>query len=224
MDVACGGLEDFGGEVASLTRPKRILAGAKMKNDFEWDHASIAMLRELWESGKSSAQIGLTMGLSKNAVIGKAHRLKLCGRPSPIKPAARDPDGSRKWLTRKNRRPKQIAHEEKHTLHLLTSVAPVEPLEGGSAPRREPSPSSIVFTPPTPHIIARAGKCQWLFGQRRAWRACDAPTVGGTSWCQVHRLRCCHTNATTDRPAIPTSANAPSQPGADAGDGGDAAR
>ena len=51
----------------------------------EWSEDAIAQLRALWMEGHSTAEIGRRMGVTKNAVVGKAHRLKLCARPSPIR-------------------------------------------------------------------------------------------------------------------------------------------
>jgi hypothetical protein len=50
-----------------------------------WTDAEIEQLTELWNSRKTASQIAALMGKSRNAVIGKVHRLKLDGRPSPIK-------------------------------------------------------------------------------------------------------------------------------------------
>jgi GcrA cell cycle regulator len=51
-----------------------------------WTDERVALLRQLWGSGKSASEIAdLLGGVSRNAVIGKAHRLELSGRPSPIK-------------------------------------------------------------------------------------------------------------------------------------------
>jgi GcrA cell cycle regulator len=50
----------------------------------EWPDARIERLKCLWTEGHSTAEIGRRMGLSKNAVVGKAHRLSLDARPSPI--------------------------------------------------------------------------------------------------------------------------------------------
>ncbi|WP_337877197.1 GcrA family cell cycle regulator, partial [Elioraea sp.] len=63
----------------------------------EWTEDAIATLRQLWAEGLSTAEIGRRMGISKNAVVGKAHRLNLAARPSPIRrtpgaaPAPRPP-------------------------------------------------------------------------------------------------------------------------------------
>ncbi|MBW8271055.1 GcrA family cell cycle regulator, partial [Caldovatus aquaticus] len=58
----------------------------------EWSVEAIETLRALWAEGLSTAEIGRRMGVSKNAVVGKAHRLNLPPRPSPIR---RDPAAPR---------------------------------------------------------------------------------------------------------------------------------
>ena len=54
-------------------------------SEFEWTDDTIRELRQLWSEGHSTAEIGRRMGISKNAVVGKAHRLDLPARPSPIR-------------------------------------------------------------------------------------------------------------------------------------------
>lgn len=52
----------------------------------EWSSERIEQLRSLWQDGLSASQIAANLGgITRNAVIGKAHRLGLTGRPSPIK-------------------------------------------------------------------------------------------------------------------------------------------
>ncbi len=51
----------------------------------EWTEELIAQLRGHWDEGRSTAEIGRRIGMSKNAVVGKAHRLNLPPRPSPIR-------------------------------------------------------------------------------------------------------------------------------------------
>ncbi|MGB4058170.1 MAG: GcrA family cell cycle regulator [Alphaproteobacteria bacterium] len=50
-----------------------------------WTDERVAMLKRLWGEGKTAAEIaGVLGGVTRNAVIGKAHRLKLSNRVSPI--------------------------------------------------------------------------------------------------------------------------------------------
>ncbi|WNO54758.1 GcrA family cell cycle regulator [Stakelama saccharophila] len=51
-----------------------------------WTEERIATLTKMWESGNTASQIAEELGgISRNAVIGKAHRLGLKSRPSPVK-------------------------------------------------------------------------------------------------------------------------------------------
>ena len=54
----------------------------------DWTDAVILSLRALWDEGLSTAEIGRRLGVTKNAVVGKAHRLVLPARPSPIRRGA----------------------------------------------------------------------------------------------------------------------------------------
>ena len=50
----------------------------------DWTEPRITVLKQLWDAGDSARIIGLKLGVSKNAVIGKVHREGLQLRPSPI--------------------------------------------------------------------------------------------------------------------------------------------
>lgn len=52
-----------------------------------WTDERIERLTKMWEGGSTASQIAEELGgVSRNAVIGKAHRLGLKARPSPVKP------------------------------------------------------------------------------------------------------------------------------------------
>jgi len=51
-----------------------------------WTDERIDQLKAMWEKGLTASQIAEELGgVSRNAVIGKAHRLGLQSRPSPVK-------------------------------------------------------------------------------------------------------------------------------------------
>ena len=49
-----------------------------------WTDERLDELKKLWAEGWSISQIGEALGVSRNAIAGKAHRMGLPKRPSPI--------------------------------------------------------------------------------------------------------------------------------------------
>src|SRR6185369_17040455 len=57
-----------------------------------WTDERIDRLKKMWSDGSTASQIADELGgVSRNAVIGKAHRLGLDARPSPVKPGEEKP-------------------------------------------------------------------------------------------------------------------------------------
>lgn len=54
----------------------------------EWESEKKQWLQKLWAEGHSISAIGREMHISRNAVVGQAHRMDLPGRPSPIRRVA----------------------------------------------------------------------------------------------------------------------------------------
>ncbi len=155
----------------------------------EWTDEAIARLKALWAEGHSTAEIGRRMGVSKNAVVGKAHRLHLPARPSPIR---RDADSSR---------PRQptVRRVTGPTLPPLASVAPPVTVTP-STPVRTPvakaatKPSFSVVTRPaatsntTSRYLGRPVACCWPLGEPGAkdFRFCSAESMPGKPYCEEH--------------------------------------
>ncbi len=72
------------------TTDRRIGAG-----QMTWTAERVSELRKLWATGASTAEIGRRLGVSKNAVVGKAHRSGLAPRPSPIRRLPASPPPAR---------------------------------------------------------------------------------------------------------------------------------
>lgn len=71
----------------------------------EWTEERISKLKTLWTDGKSASQIAVAFGdVTRNAVIGKVHRLGLSSRPSPIRRQAAPPAPAPVPITRRQAR------------------------------------------------------------------------------------------------------------------------
>ncbi|HUQ13747.1 MAG TPA: GcrA family cell cycle regulator [Novosphingobium sp.] len=95
-----------------------------------WTDERIAKLTKMWEGGATASQIAEELGgVSRNAVIGKAHRLGLKARPSPVKP---------------NEKPEAPAKASAPTAKPAPRAAAPAPRE--PAPRPAPDTSRTVAT------------------------------------------------------------------------------
>ena len=57
-----------------------------------WTEERVETLKKLWTEGHSASQIANQLGgVTRNAVIGKVHRLGLSGRATPSRPVKRPP-------------------------------------------------------------------------------------------------------------------------------------
>ena len=123
-----------------------------------WTDEDIERLKKLWSEGHSTAEIGRLIGKSKNAVVGKAHRLSLAARPSPIKKSS---------VT-----PKPVE----------TPKAPPQPMAQDIAPAM-PSQASM-----TPRGKAKGPACQWPYGHPddAEFKFCLREVQNGKPYCAEH--------------------------------------
>jgi GcrA cell cycle regulator len=139
-----------------------------------WTEEAIARLRMLWAEGHSASEIGRRLGVSKNAVVGKVHRLGLPARPSPIR---RDGSGG----APRRPAPHRVTGP---TLPPLSSISDMAPGPKRSVSIR-PIPARAV-TPPAPKLTTNP--CAWPIGEPRSanFRYCDKPTYLGRVYCPEH--------------------------------------
>ena len=168
---------------------------------FEWNGTTIARLRQLWAEGMSTAAIARAMNVSKNAVVGKAHRLLLPPRPSPIKAGTGTPKGVSvrrvvpTLATLLGAPPAAVSAPLVRASRVLRVAKPAQPAgapwsrKGGT--RRAPAQRASVA--PAPVQIAAASeaqRCAFLTGERRAYVQCDAARVAPSPYCPHHAGIC----------------------------------
>jgi GcrA cell cycle regulator len=141
----------------------------------EWNEDAIEKLRALWAEGLSTAEIGRRMGVSKNAVVGKAHRLNLPSRPSPIRR-----DGER---APRRRLPRRIQGPTLPALSASSSPMPIE-LPRPVADRQPPVLRAVCL----PRPGARVTPCCWPIGEpgTKTFRFCDVGAIAGKPYCEDH--------------------------------------
>jgi len=141
-----------------------------------WTDERVANLKKLWMDGLSASQIAKQLGgVTRNAVIGKVHRLGLSGRAAPSQPS----------------RPTYRA-------------ARPRPTQAPSAPRRiEPAPRAVAAVQPTPPaprpavldlpgtatvLTLGAHMCKWPIGDPSsdAFSFCGRRSDEGQPYCVEH--------------------------------------
>jgi GcrA cell cycle regulator len=152
-----------------------------MSDAFDWNDVVTRKLRDLWTEGHSTAEIGRRIGVSKNAIVGKAHRLDLPARPSPVR---RD---SHQAVAAPKRAPR------------LKRVQTLPSLAAAFVPAPVTTPNTVLpagiahdYTAPVPArrpTICRDGSpCCWPIGEpgQPGFRFCDAPLTTRTPYCEAH--------------------------------------
>lgn len=133
-----------------------------------WSEEAITKLRLLWDYGMSTAEIGRSMGMSKNAIVGRAHRLNLPRRPSPIRRAGEAPI------------PSVPRERPKITLPPLAEMSLPAP------PRLFARPAAVAAEPAAAFAPLSPRQCEWLSGNApRDYVRCEFPVARG-SYCAGH--------------------------------------
>lgn len=151
-----------------------------------WTDERIATLKQLWGAGLSASQIANRLGgLTRNAVIGKAHRLALTGRGAPRKDK---PHPNRLVRRGKTPRPPKQTKTNARTSFAFGSVASVMPDEPAPLVHDEPALVS--------YAQLEAHHCRFIPGDPAGDRTmyCGCKALPGLPYCETHAKRA--TNAT----------------------------
>lgn len=143
-----------------------------------WTEDRVETLKKLWTEGLSASQIAKEMGegVTRNAIIGKVHRLKLSGRATPSRPprprvkAAPKPRVTATNAARTNGTNAPVVQRE-------APIAP-PPLEPAPLPSGE---FATVLTL-TNHI------CKWPIGDptQADFRFCGRKSKASSPYCDAH--------------------------------------
>jgi len=155
-----------------------------------WTDERVELLKKLWSDGLSASQIAAELGsVTRNAVIGKVHRLGLSGRAkSAAQPAAPRNVAPRKAPTRSPSHPMASPAAATRGAHALApSFAPQADVEA----QQEPAPSEDVVIPFSERVTImelREYMCRWPMGDPTSaeFRFCGARSQTGMPYCGYH--------------------------------------
>jgi GcrA cell cycle regulator len=142
-----------------------------------WTKERVELLQRLWLEESSASLIAAELGgISRSAVMGKIHRLGLCG--------------SRQHASRmKHERKPRSAGTQEYRLATIGSTAL------RTEPKRVPERDARIFEPvavPVAKMLTVAAltqhTCKWPFGDSRegGFRFCGHDTLEGTPYCRYH--------------------------------------
>ncbi len=146
-----------------------------------WSDERVDLLRRLWEDGLSASQIASQLGgVTRNAVIGKIHRLGLSGRVKSADSAA----GTRKP-------PRDVEAEIE-----MPIAAAVEIAVAVEAPPVMAAPAPVVAADPVPLATSRRvtimdlreSMCRWPLGDPTSpdFHYCGDRAITGLPYCTHH--------------------------------------
>jgi GcrA cell cycle regulator len=150
-----------------------------------WNDERVDALKKLWADGLSASQIaGRLGGVTRNAVIGKVHRLGLAGRATTSRmkshrPRVRTAQVVKRGLLRA--RPAGIANSPLRTLYLADTEPYVPPAEELVIPLNE---RRYIQT-------LTESCCRWPIGdpQQPEFHFCGKRKIPGLPYCEVHARR-----------------------------------
>jgi len=157
-----------------------------------WTDERVELLKKLWSDGLSASQIAGELGsVTRNAVIGKVHRLGLSGRAKNPGPAGSAPrsNAPRKAPTRTPSHPMNGGHAG--MTRGANALAPQYAPEAEAEAQAAPAPSEDVVIPFSERVTImdlREYMCRWPMGDPTTpeFRFCGGRSQTGMPYCSHH--------------------------------------
>ncbi len=148
-------------------------------SDSPWTDERVATLTEMYVGGSSASVIGNLIGLSRNSVIGKAHRLGLVS-PHNERRASRPPAEARRPYKPRERKVLTVESNGNGAFRVRESRAVVDQYKL----------RAIEITPRNVSLIdLEKGDCRYPYGDG-ALVFCGHPVKEGSSYCTPHHHLC----------------------------------
>jgi len=149
-----------------------------------WTDERVELLKKLWADGLSASQIAGELGnVTRNAVIGKVHRLGLSGRAKD-KAASAAPQRPRK-ASRAPSAPAPIAPQPH--INVVTAPIPLQPVTEEPEVLAEDE-MAVPMSERVTIMDLRESMCRWPMGDptKPEFRFCGARSITGLPYCTHH--------------------------------------
>lgn len=154
-----------------------------------WTEEKVATMIRLRDQGYSSSQIGGVIGMSRNAVLGKIHRLGLQVVRLPKKAGMIAP--SRATNVRRSRKRKLIPPRVLEMKRLAEKMRAVEVTPAALLPTAHPSATGVLGVS---FVELAPNGCRFPVNKSRSkddpHLFCNAPKMPGSSYCPDCHARC----------------------------------
>lgn len=140
-----------------------------------WTEDRVEVLTKLWAEGLSASQIATKLGgVTRNAVIGKVHRLGLSGRAKPSRPAVK-----------RTAKPAKVRTKTTVTARSLKPITPTVIAPPAPPPvEAKPLPNGEYAT----ILTIRDHMCKWPIGDptENDFRFCGRKIKPSEPYCEAH--------------------------------------
>lgn len=150
-----------------------------------WTDDRVALLRRLWEDGQSASKIAAQLGgVTRNAVIGKVHRLGLAGR---VRGSEEAPAAAVAPPTKAVEIETAIAVVETQAPEPVAILAH-RPAPEFPAPTPAPAPTPLAVSQRVTIMDLRESMCRWPLGDPTTpeFRFCGGRAITGLPYCTHH--------------------------------------
>jgi GcrA cell cycle regulator len=154
-----------------------------MEAGLSWTEERVALLRRLWEDGQSASKIAAQLGgVTRNAVIGKVHRLGLAGRvkagEETVVTALKAPEPEKVVAVAAQEPAPVVSHRPAPEFPPV--VAPARPAVVDHA--------AIPVSQRVTIMDLRESMCRWPLGDPTTpdFRFCGARSITGLPYCTHH--------------------------------------
>ena len=171
-----------------------------------WTDERVELLKKMWGEGQSASQIAKELGgVTRNAVIGKVHRLGLSNRASGGKSEAKAKPGAKAEAKPRASRAKAAKPAKAAAPKPEAEAKPVTPARKPIIPAGQPLPPQPSANEISPEALAKVNEiekkakkltlmeltertCKWPVGDPATedfW-FCGLPVQSGKPYCEAH--------------------------------------